>query len=433
LSITDELIKIKERKSFDAFTNLCDGFKAANFQAVSVLLWLYAKKGLFMFDPGMGKTFAIAMGLKALFSTNKNTKCLFLIKKTQLTQTSNDIRLYTKKRVVTCTAQQEQLSKKLSKNIDNYDVLMLTHETLQSNAVCAMITQNINRFNVLVVDEAHYLTNMTDSDRIIFLAALAKKIEYVAFSTATPYISKPEQLSSLLNLMDCDIFERRDLITRDLKRSVRIDTLYPLQIYNYDRKSEGIANSYKSYTHWVEPHEHQKRAEGAHYLKQLRGQGAENQVKELVRGLKTKKEEGKKGIVFIYYKETLEWVMPFLDVANINYSCINGDTSQRSRDKIQSDFQHGLLDCVLISVATSINLDCEYVYFYEYTLEFKQILGRGERGLNPKLMELHFIFTKQTQDAQYFLDTVYKLSEDVRSWIGKEYSEFLQIKDDIVI
>ena len=47
-------------------------------------------------------------------------------------------------------------------------------------------------------------------------------------------------------------------------------------------------------------------------------------------------------------------------------------------------------------------------------------------------MDLYFLFTRHTYDAEYFLNTVYKQSHLVRSWIGKEYTEFLQVGGEVI-
>lgn len=431
-ALEEQLLEIKRKKRFDAFIHLCDGFEAAGFQSTSVLLWLYAKKGLFMFDPGMGKTLSVAMGLKALFATNPDSRCLFFIKKAQVTQTSNDIRLYTGLRVITCTAEVGQIVWKLYKDVKSYDVLMITHEALQSDYVCTFLQTNLKHFNICVIDEAHFLTNIHESDRVFVLKAITSRIERVASLTATPFISKAEQYASLLNIMDPRFFERKDLLIKKLKSGAQLDIEYPLQIYNYNRKSEDIENTYNIHVHWVEPHDFQRNIRTPQLLRQLRGPGSLNQINDLITVIKLNQKKKKKGIVFVYYHDTREWVLPFLKQAGIRYGCIHGSTSQQQRDEVQEKFQNGLLDIVVISVTTSINLDCDYIYFYQYTLEIKQILGRGERGLIPKVMDLYFLFTRHTYDAEYFLNTVYKQSHLVRSWIGKEYTEFLQVGGEVI-
>lgn len=367
------------------------------------------KKGLFLYDPGMGKTYSIAMGLKALKSVEPSLKCLFFIRKAQITQTSNDIRLYTGMKVVTCTGEKDQIFYKLSKDIYSYDILMLTHEALRSDTVCAFIYNYIKYFKVGVIDEIHYLTNEKESDRVLFLEALTSRLERVAGLTATPFISKAEQFASVLHIIDLLVFYRKDKIVKELKSGRRLDLQYPLQIYNYDRKSEGIENTYNVHVHWVEPHEFQLNLDNIHLLRLLRGPGSINQLRDLLIVVLKEKKRKKKGILFIYYHETREWVLPYLDKVGIVYGCINGETPQSDRDLVQQKFQDGLLDVVIISVTTSINLDSDYIYFYQYTLEIKQILGRGDRGLVPKIMDLYFLFTRRTEEAEYFLNTVYKL------------------------
>lgn len=432
MSLEEELLEIKQTGSYDAFTHLCKGLEAAPFQAVSVLLWLYKKKGLYRFDPGMGKTYTSALAMTALSNLEPNTKCLFLIKKLQITQTANNMRLYTKKRVVTCTGEQKVIDYVFSQNPDNYDILMLTHETLQSDDACFYLSEIVSYFNMIVVDEAHFLTNSKESDRITVLSALCNRIPYVAFLTATPFISKSKQYASLLHIMDNMEFSRPDKLQKTLDSGERPDLLAPFSIYNYDRKSVGIENTYDVFVNWVEPHEFQLDATGTHLLQVLRGEGSFNQLNEMKHTLLNKVRERKKGIVYIYYHDTRDWVLENIQDLGIRYACIHGKTSQSDRDSIQQKFENGELDIVITSVTTSINLDCDFIYFYQYTLEIKQIVGRGERGLNPKKLELYFQFTKNTEDAKFFLDNVYMLSMQVRSWIGVEYTEFLELGGELI-
>lgn len=430
--LEQQLLDVKQRKSFTAFTHICKGYEAAPFQAVSVLLWLYKRKGLFRFDPGMGKTYASALAITALSNKEPDTKVIFLIKKSQITQTANDIRLYTRKRVVTCTGEKAQIERLNSTNPDNYDVLMLTHEALQSDKMGFILAALMPHFNMCVVDEAQFMTNSTESDRITVLAAICKRLPYVAFLTATPFISKSKQFASLLHLMDCDTFPRTDLLSKSLDKGGRPDLLNPFSIYSYDRKSEGIENTYNVFVDWVDPHDFQKEASGNHLLRTLRGEGSYNQLEAMKAVLRKQALAKKKGIVYIYYHDTREWVLQHLDDLGLRYDCIHGETPQAERDRVQREFQDGELDVVITSVTTSINLDCDYIYFYQYTLEIKQIVGRGERGLNPKVLELYFQFTRHTGDAQFFLDNVYMLSQKVRSWIGVEYTEFLQLGGELM-
>lgn len=430
--LEEQLLEIKDRKSFDAFTHLCKGYQAAPFQAVSVLMWLYQKKGLFRFDPGMGKTYASALAITALTNKCPETKTIFMIKKSQITQTANDIRLYTKKRVMTCTGERAQIERLSRVHPDSYDVLMITHEALQSDDMCFLLAHIVGYFNLCVVDEAQFMTNAKESDRITVLEALCNRLPYVAFLTATPFISKSKQFASLLHLMDSKTFPRTDKLSKALDEGIRPDLTNPFSIYSYDRKSEGIANTYKVHVDWIDPHDFQLEAKGNHILRTLRGEGSFNQLEAMKTVLRKQANAGKKGIVYIYYHDTREWVLKHLDDLGLRYACIHGETPQAERDRVQKAFQEGELDVVITSVTTSINLDCDYIYFYQYTLEIKQIVGRGERGLNPKVLELYFQFTRNTGDAQFFLDNVYMLSMQVRSWIGVEYTEFLQLGGELL-
>jgi excinuclease UvrABC helicase subunit UvrB len=171
---------------------------------------------------------------------------------------------------------------------------------------------------------------------------------------------------------------------------------------------------------------------GDNVLRKTRGEGSFNQVKELIRVLKVEKSKGKKGLVFCYYHTSREWLLPFLDESGLRYGCIHGGTKSSERTEVQSSFNAGELDVVVLSIAEAMNLDSDFVFFYQYTVKVKQIVGRAERGLNPKVIDLFFMFTRLTGEVDYFLENVFKRAEYVRNAIGKEYSEFLELGESLM-
>jgi hypothetical protein len=431
--IEDELLLIKEQGSFEAFNLACDGIEFGGFQSVSILLWLYAKRGGFIFDPGMGKTLTIAGALKMLFVSDKDSKCLFFIKKIQLDQTSADIRNYAGLRVVTTTAESKSLRSKVYwKNFESFDVLMVTQETLDSAEFMVFLYENLKRFNVCVVDEAHYLLDYKESDRALMLESILPRFERVALLTATPLVSRYEQFAYFLYLIDHKKFANVKKLVKQMEEGSRIDVLFPLSVYNYDRAGLGIANTYNSIPVWVEPHDWQVGLFGDNVLRKTRGEGSYNQVAELIRLLKVQKSRGRRGLVFCYYHSSREWLLPFLDESGLKYGCIHGGTGVSERTEVQRAFNLGELDVVVLSISEAMNLDSDFVFFYQYTVNVKQVVGRVERGLNPKVIDLFFMFTRLTGEVDYFLENIYKRAEYVRNAIGKEYSEFLSLGESVM-
>jgi hypothetical protein len=422
------LWEIKKRGTFDAFNRLCPGYIAYPFQSVSIINWLFVRRGLFAFDPGMGKTITACMGLMAVRSYSPGTKCIFFIRKSQLAQTSNDVRMYTGLNVMTCTGEQENIDEVLYSNLEFCDVLMLTYETLLNTGACFRLIELVNDFSMCVADEVHFMSNLEENDRVFVFSAILERMSWVAFLTATPFISKPEQYATLLHLMDRQGFPSIMDLKRRISSGEKLDVTAPCSIYNYTRDSIGMSNTYNPSVIWVDPMPGQRDVRSSlNYLEHMTGRDCVNQKDGLITILKRQIASKKRGIVYVYYHDTREWLTPFLDECGFKYGCINGLVPLSVRDDIQCQFNAGLLDFVILSTTTSINLDCDYVFFYQYNLEFKQVLGRGERDVNPKVMDLFFLFTRDTHHAQHFLDTVYKLSLNVRTWIGKEYTEFLEV------
>ena len=75
---------------------------------------------------------------------------------------------------------------------------------------------------------------------------------------------------------------------------------------------------------------------------------------------------------------------------------------------------------LILSDVTSLDLDCSYVILYEFTVHMRQFVGRGHRGLNPKTLHIHFIFTTHTLEPAFFLKNIWERSLIVKSVLGQD-------------
>lgn len=153
-----------------------------------------------------------------------------------------------------------------------------------------------------------------------------------------------------------------------------------------------------------------------------KGEGATNQVNALVKLIKERKD--KRGLVYINQHAIRSWVLPFLDSAGIKYNCINGHTKQADRERIMDEFNiQKSLDVVVTSVTTAIDLDCDYVIFYEFTPLLKQMIGRAHRGLGDKHLDIIFMLTEDSCEVDYFVDNIVSKSLLAQTILHKSYSE----------
>ena len=59
------------------------------------------------------------------------------------------------------------------------------------------------------------------------------------------------------------------------------------------------------------------------------------------------------------------------------------------------------------------------------------MLGRAYRGLNPKTLNIDFIFTKHTAEMDYFMSNIYNRMILVQQIMGQDCSEIIQAANEI--
>ena len=138
---------------------------------------------------------------------------------------------------------------------------------------------------------------------------------------------------------------------------------------------------------------------------------------------------GERGLVYINQHVIREWVLRFLDNAGIRYGCINGKTSKLEDEEVMDKFNNKKdLDVVITSVTEAIDLDCDWVMFYEYTVNVAQMIGRASRGLKDKTLKVYFMITEDTGELRYFYDNIYSVSEVIQKVVGKRYDAVFDVK-----
>ena len=74
-------------------------------------------------------------------------------------------------------------------------------------------------------------------------------------------------------------------------------------------------------------------------------------------------------------------------------------------------------------------MDGDYVIFYELSVLIKQILGRVERGLTPKPIEILFMFTLCTGEFDYFERNIFDISQQIQEIFGIDCKEVYDVKN----
>lgn len=406
-------LKLLRLNSFNAFSKVLDGYNLEDFQCIDTLVALSQERCIIRYDTGMGKTLIASAIMRLLKKEVPSRKFIFVMKNAQMIQTPKKIIESTGLKVTATTAEQQQIdAKMLTRNFTENDVLMITHECLNSNVVMEVLHRNRKHFCGIVIDEAHELNNYLTADRSSMLVSMVKCFRFCYALTATPITTNEAQLANLMHIVDHKRCPSAKAIEKGLRNGnpAEILSCYPGLIISRTRKDLGILNELRGYVDVVQPTPFQLQEanrSGVNLFNILKGEGADPQIERLISIIKGYKARNQKGLVFINQHLIRENLLPHLAKAGINFECINGKTKMTDRKEIMHKFNvENSLDVIITSVTTSVDLDCDFIYFYEFTTDVQQMIGRGTRGLNPKVMDIRWMITDKTPEVQYFLDKI---------------------------
>lgn len=423
---------VMKRNSVEALKHVLNGYVLEDFQTVDALTAITRKVAVLSHDTGMGKTIIASAIMKMLHNENPDRKFIFVCKVSQFIQTPKDLKDATGLSVCAISSKTSDLETYLySGQFINYDILLLSEEVFSDPAAMYMLQLTASAYAAIFIDEAHEMTNFLESDRAAMLKAIIPYYEYRFALTATPMTTSLDQFSRLLQMLEPGDFKGRVVTITNYLKSYDLESDYPGLYIRRSRRDIGVPNLYENKIVMIDPMPEQVGVSGTGMFLKTKGPGALNQVhklKDIVREETTKKH---KGLIYIYRHETRKWVEDNFKESGIRYACINGKTTRKNKKKYQEQFNNGELDVVITSVTTSLNLDCDYVIFYEFTVDAKQFIGRSERGLISKRISIYYMFTKDTGEIEFFLNNIYNRSLIISSVLQKDYNMLIRAAREV--
>jgi superfamily II DNA or RNA helicase len=432
--LNDEITNLR---SYNSLATVLKEDVLLDLQVSDVLRALYRKRAMLLYDTGMGKTIMATAWMKMLLNEDPNRKFLFIAKYQQLAQTPEKIERNLGYSVCATNAEKESLERIFySGEFKNYKVFIITHNCLGNLKFMQTLFKFRNEYFGIIVDEAHNLSNSNYASSASMLKSMLSCYEYVLALTATPIVSNIDQLAKLANVIDGDTYDNARKLINDLKAGRFSLNNDPNFFISRTREDFGINLEIKGHVINVDPSSHQVGATGQELFLITKGDGAFNQVNRLVKFIKDK--EGERGLIYINQHAIREWVIPFLDKNNVKYECINGYTSMAERKEILEKFnvEHEI-DVIITSVTEALDLDCNWVMFYEFTVNIAQMIGRATRGFEDRCLDVYFMVTDLTDEVDYFNNHIYNVAKDILRTTGKKYTavydaheQLLDVDDD---
>lgn len=403
-------------------------------QALDVVKMMVRKTALCMYGTGTGKTYIASALIRWLYLLNPESRVLMFVKNNQLSQTPADVEKLTGLRVESSDATQKSLRTLFdSGDFLRCSVLMLTHQCLNNRDLMGLIFKYKNDFNALIIDEAHNLNNVHKASTAGMLRGVCSHFEYKWALTATPIVSSLDQFVRLACMLDPDKYPNPEKLYKQLTRHEISFDYDPCFFIQRTRKDLGFDSCVRGIPIIVPALDYQKRARRADRSLICKGSGAINSVTALVNLIVSQKSQHRRGIVYVRMHEVREFILPFLEQAGIEYACINGYTSLKDRNCIMEKFnKQGKYDVVITSVEEALNLDCEYVLFYELTINVDQVVGRAYRGLYTKTLDVYFMMVAESEEIEYFRDTILPLTQLVKDVVNVEYTAVTDVANELM-
>ena len=392
-------------------------------QSVDLLRALAVKHYALFYETGLGKTFLATAYVKALLNKNINSKILMFIKKSQDEETPKKVSSISGIKTAVITAKKStSLNSTL---IENNDIIMMTHDTLTSERHMIDLNFYKDKFSCIIVDEAHCLSNIECSTGAFMLLSLIKNIEYSLILTATPVTTDIEQFVRVLKITSPNDIDNFRKIGGEIKR-YGLSAL-PKKYLDLFTIRQRENTKHIGIPVFIEPMKHQINAKGKDMFIITKGDGATNQINSLIKEIKDRK--NKRGVVYVWRRDIQDFVVKELKENGIKCELINGKTTSKNRTEILENYRNDTIQVIVTNIKEALDMDGDYVIFYELSVLIKQILGRVERGLTPKPIEILFMFTLCTGEFDYFERNIFDISQQIQEIFGIDCKEVYDVKN----
>lgn len=397
-------------------------------QAIDVVRMLYLKKGCISHATGMGKTIMACAYMKALKNKYPDCKFLMFVRNDQLLETPAKILEHSGIRILSMAGDEKSFSEKWSNNLyKEYDGVMLSVSTLIDPSFMTFLLIRRKEFRALILDEVHGYCNFEESLNGQMIHSIAKNFEYVLGLTATPIITKERTLGDVMSTINRDDFDNPKEYLSNYKSGCLLETASIVVREREENNHRGIIVPVNIMAHQMTTESKNEEV--------FKGPKAMNQIRALIRTVMQHKIEGQKGLIYVNLGVIFDFVAEQFDKMGIKYEIINGtrnsDLSERQkitkRFKTTDDY-----DVIISNITTAIDIDCDYVAFYELTSDFEQTIGRTERGLESKDLPVYWIVTLQSEEVAMFKNRVYIPSLKAQKLLGKSHKEINEAAQQLI-
>lgn len=410
----------------------------APFQTRLLAYALINKRCILSADTGLGKT-GLACGLiNAVNQKQPSMRWLLICPAFNMVQTYEELcdSLYTAQ--VVCSDNRKGSRMFLtSLSLRDWDVAVLSYEALANMEIQKYLLENRELIQGLIIDESQLVCNLNGTTSVM-LESMSLQMEYMIMLTATPIRVNVGQFIKQIHMLDRDIFgnEVGNAINYYTKYD---DEFKPVGVEHLPRLLEEISGRYISITRselnlkgsytvnpiLCTPNKDYSDVDRKDVPRLVKGDYDGCAMQALYSEVSKMESKGLKGLIYVNLNENKDKVQRYLKDRGIETDVFDGQHTKTKvqKEKVKSRFINNEVNCLITNLTVGVNLQCDYIIFYELTFDFKQMLGRGERGLKSNNLYLSFIVVDNSDDVIIFYENVYNRAKLLGQVCGKDIEE----------
>lgn len=433
------LHEIAYSDSCDSLKHILHGYTLADFQTKAIAWCIIWKRMIISLDTGLGKTL-IASSIMNLIP--EPGKWIFMCQLNSLRQTYEKISKCLPNKVILATdSSKSAITYIMSTDIRKVDIYLVTYESFKDIDFNTWILRNKEEFIGIFLDESHNVANNTSRIHDYLKLMLEHSFKYQYFLTATPLRVSPIQFINQVSVMDpklvrnperlammCQVYENGVIV--GYKNLEAIAKLLSPRYLNISREEIGCKGNYEPI---FVPILNDTKIPGKDTPNNPKIQKSDPNglpIQSLVQLVLSLVRKGKKGIIYANLNKYKSLI-----VKELSQFCSVGEISGRinvqERKILQDKFNNNELQVLVINVTESLDLTCDFIIFYELTSLYKQVIGRGERGLSGRDLQIYFMVITDNYDMNFFFKHVYQCGILLESLCHKNISELHGIHDQI--
>lgn len=432
------LADLFSRGSMDSLQGCVKGIDELDyFQTVAVAYAVITQRCLLNIDTGLGKTLIAAGLINVLAESAPDMKWVYLCQCGNLATTARKLKqgLFSRNLVYCDSTESQLLDTFFSLKSQNADILVLSYEAITQPIVEGFLFKHRDAYKGFILDESQMLANLTShTSRLV--SAIMNKAAYRVMLSATPLRVAIEQVVNQVYMIDREMFADINMQTFlnqfrvwDNKAVVGYKNLDCLQqmlmprMFSISRSDLQMRGNYVPIVHMCQSDLADESDSGT--VAAYKSNPSSSTMIKLLEVVSSYKRAGKRGVIYANRNTLKRAMYARLTELGFKTAILDGSitTTQQKKTKVHQQFLDGELDVLITNITTGKDLPCDYIAFYELTFDYKQMIGRGERGLVGKDLEVLFFLTDSIYETRFFYTKVYQRGVLLEKLCGKDMPE----------